>query len=148
MERPPQLLLAGKRGWLYASLFEAVQSRGLEGLVKFADYVEQDDLPALYSGALAFTFPSLYEGFGLPPLEAMSCGTPVLASNASSLPEVVGEAGLLLSPREPQEWANAVKRVMESSALQEELSQKGLARAALFTWERCARETLAVLMRA
>ncbi len=145
MERPPQLLLAGKRGWLYDSLIRAVESRSMGDLIKFADYVEQGDLPVLYSGALAFTFPSLYEGFGLPPLEAMSCGTPVLASSASSLPEVVGDAGLLLDPQDPGAWSDAVQRIMEEGELRQRLSRKGLERAALFTWERCARETLDVL---
>src|SRR5205823_2329000 len=143
---PPQLLLAGKRGWLYNSLFQAVQTRELGDIVKFADYVERDDLPALYSGALALTFPSLYEGFGLPSLEAMSCGTPVLASTASSVPEVVGDAGILLNPKDAGAWADAVQRVMQDSSLREDLSRRGLARAEQFTWERCARETLRVLL--
>jgi glycosyltransferase involved in cell wall biosynthesis len=145
MHQPPQLLLAGKRGWLYDSLFEMVRARGLGDLVRFADYVERDDLPALYSGALALTFPSLYEGFGLPPLEAMSCGTPVIASTATSLPEVVGTAGLLLDPHDPQPWAEAVQRLAHDPALQAELRRKGLQRASHFTWERSARETLQVL---
>lgn len=145
MEQPPQLLLAGKRGWLYDSLFETVQARGLGDLVRFADYVERDDLPALYSGALALTFPSLYEGFGLPPLEAMSCGTPVIASTASSLPEVVGDGGILLDPHDPHPWAEAVQRLIGDPNLQAELGRKGLERASQFTWERSARETLRVL---
>jgi len=143
--QPPMLLLAGKRGWLYDGLLQAVQSRGLGDLIKFADYVEREDLPALYSGALALTFPSLYEGFGLPALEAMSCGTPVLASTASSVPEVVGDAGILLDPNDAGAWADAVERIMQDGALREELSRKGLARAAQFTWERCARQTMRVL---
>ncbi len=145
IEQPPQLLLAGKRGWLYESLFEMVQARGLTELVRFADYVERDDLPALYSGALALTFPSLYEGFGLPPLEAMSCGTPVIASTATSLPEVVGDSGLLLDPHDPHPWAEAVQRLTREPGLQSELRRKGRERAAHFTWERCARQTLQVL---
>ncbi|MFL5734608.1 MAG: glycosyltransferase family 4 protein [Chloroflexia bacterium] len=145
VKEPPQLLLAGKRGWLYDSLYETVQSRELGELVKFADYVEQGDLPALYSGALALTFPSLYEGFGLPALEAMSCGTPVLASKASSLTEVVDDAGLLLYPHDPEAWSDAVIRLMENPKLRQSLSQKGLERAQRFTWERCARQTLGVL---
>jgi glycosyltransferase involved in cell wall biosynthesis len=148
VKEPPQLLLAGKLGWLYKSLFEAVQSRELGELVKFADYVEQADLPALYSGALALTFPSLYEGFGLPALEAMSCGTPVLASKTSSLPEVVDDAGLLLYPHDPEAWSDAVLRLMENPKLRQSLSQKGLERAQQFTWERCARQTLGVLTEA
>ena len=145
VEQPPQLLLAGKRGWLYSDLFSAVESRGLGNLIKFADYVERADLAPLYSGALAFTFPSLYEGFGLPILEAMSCGAPVLASTASSVPEVAGDAGLLLDPHNPTEWADAVERVMHDGELRQSLSRRGLERASQFTWERCARETLAVL---
>lgn len=145
MEQPPQLLLAGKRGWLYDSLFEMVQTRGLGDLVRFADYVEQDDLPALYSGALALTFPSIYEGFGLPPLEAMSCGTPVIASTATSVPEVVGYGGILLDPHDPHSWADTIQRLMHDPGLQAELRRKGLERASHFTWERTARQTLQVL---
>ncbi len=146
MERPPQLLLAGKRGWLYSSLFASVQTHGLGDLVRFADYVARADLPALYSGAVASPFPSLYEGFGLPPLEAMSCGTPVLASTASSVPEVVGYGGLLLDPHDPAAWADAVQKVMSDPGLRAELRRKGLERAAGFTWQRSARQTLAVLV--
>ena len=146
LQSPPQLLLAGKRGWLYDSLLESITGRGLGDLIKLADYVERDDLPALYSGAVAMTFPSLYEGFGLPPLEAMSCGTPVLASNSSSLPEVVGDVGILLDPHDPTAWADALLRVLGNPELRGEMSRKGLQRAAQFTWERCARETLAVLI--
>jgi glycosyltransferase involved in cell wall biosynthesis len=145
MTHPPALLLAGKRGWLYDSLFEQVKSAGLGDLIRFADYVERDDLPALYSGALAFTFPSLYEGFGLPPLEAMSCGTPVISSNATSLPEVVGDAGILLNPADAHAWADAVQRLAEDAGAREQLSLRGLAQAEQFTWERCARETWDVL---
>ncbi|MEO8287846.1 MAG: glycosyltransferase family 1 protein [Chloroflexota bacterium] len=145
METPPMLLLAGKRGWLYDSLLEAVASRGLGSLIKFADYVERDDLPSLYSGAVAMTFPSLYEGFGLPVLEAMACGTPVLASTASSVPEVAGDAAIMLDPTDASAWARAVQKIMEDQTLRADLSQRGLARAAEFTWEKCARQTLAVL---
>ncbi len=145
VEQPPALLLAGKRGWLYESLFEQVKRAGLDDLVKFADYVEHDDLPAFYSGALALTFPSLYEGFGLPPLEAMSCGTPVICSNATSLPEVVGDAGILLNPTDVEAWADAVQSIAENADERERLSQRGLAQARQFTWERCARETWDVL---
>ena len=145
MQTPPQLLLAGRRGWLYDSLLELIRARELGDLIKLADYVEREDLPALYSGAVAMTFPSLYEGFGLPPLEAMSCGTLVIASNSSSLPEVVGDTGILLDPHNPVAWADALRRVIADPQLRAEMSHKGLERAALFTWERCARETLAVL---
>ncbi|HUP27426.1 MAG TPA: glycosyltransferase family 1 protein, partial [Chloroflexia bacterium] len=145
MDSPPQLLLAGRRGWLYESLLESIRAKELGDLIKFADYVEREDLPALYSGATAMTFPSLYECFGLPPLEAMSCGTPVLASNTSSLPEVVGDAGILLDPRDAEAWAETLRGVIANPELRAEMSRKGLQRAAQFTWERCARETLALL---
>lgn len=145
MERPPQLLLAGRRGWLYDSLIDEVKAKGLGNLVKFADYVERDDLPALYSSAMALTFPSLYEGFGLPPLEAMSCGTPVIASTASSIPEVVGDAAIMLDPHDASAWADMVHLLSGDKTLREALSRKGLARAAHFTWERCARETWGVI---
>ena len=145
MASPPKLLLAGKRGWLYEPLVRSVEERGLGDLVRFADYVERADLPALYSGALALTFPSLYEGFGLPALEAMSCGTPVIASNASSIPEVVGDVGLLLDPHDASAWAGAVERLCADGAARRDMSRRGMERAAQFTWERCARETYAVL---
>jgi glycosyltransferase involved in cell wall biosynthesis len=94
---------------------------------------------------MALTFPSLYEGFGLPPLEAMSCGTPVLASTASSIPEVVGAAAIMLDPHDAAAWANAVHLLLSDAAMRENLARKGLARAAQFTWERCARETWKVI---
>jgi glycosyltransferase involved in cell wall biosynthesis len=145
MQIPPKLLLAGKRGWLYEPLVRSVEEQGLGDLIRFADYVERVDLPALYSGALALTFPSLFEGFGLPALEAMSCGTPVIASSASSIPEVVGDAGLLLDPHDAAAWAAAVERLVSDSEARRDMSRRGLERAAGFTWERCARETYAVL---
>lgn len=145
MEQPPQLLLAGKRGWMYNALFEAVKASGLGDLIKFADYVDRDDLPALYSGALALTFPSHYEGFGLPALEAMSCGTPVIASNVTSLPEVVGDAGILLNSDDERAWATSIMQLAASTAQQQDLSRQCLARASNFTWEKCARQTWDVL---
>ena len=108
----------------------------------FPGYVSAGDLPALYSGALAFAFPSLYEGFGMPALEAMACGTPVVASNVSSLPEVVGDAGLLVDPTDEDALAGALERIAGDPALRARLRELGLARARLFSWERCAAETL------
>jgi glycosyltransferase involved in cell wall biosynthesis len=107
-------------------------------------YVPEVDLPALYSAARAFVFPSLYEGFGLPPLEAMACGTPVVCSNTSSIPEVVGEAALTVDPYNIEALAAALQRVLKDEPLRAELRARGLARAAAFTWERVARETLRV----
>jgi glycosyltransferase involved in cell wall biosynthesis len=145
MQSPPKLLLAGKQGWLYEPLVRSVEERGLGDLIRFADYVERADLPALYSGALALTFPSLYEGFGLPALEAMSCGTPVIASSASSIPEVVGDAGLLLDPHDTAAWVGAVERLSSDEAARRDMSRRGMERAARFTWELCARQTFGVL---
>ena len=102
-------------------------------------------MPAPYSGALAVVLPSLYEGFGLPALEAMACGAPVVAANSSALPEVVGSAGLLVDPRDARGLAEALRRLITEPDLREQLARAGLARAATFTWERAARETLDVL---
>ena len=103
----------------------------------------EEDLPALYSGAALFVFPSLYEGFGLPVLEALACGVPVLSSDAASLPEVVGDAGVLLPPTDPDAWAHALGDLLSRPAKLEEMRRRSLARAASFSWERAARETLA-----
>ncbi len=119
----------------------------LSAPVVFAHAVPDTALPALYSGAAAFVFPSEYEGFGLPVIEAMACGAPVVCSNAASLPEVVGAAARLIDPHSVDEMAAAIQRVLSDAALREELRAKSLARAAHFSWERTARETLAVYER-
>ncbi len=141
----PRLALGGKKGWLYDTLFAQVKDRGLEDAVRFLGYVPDGDLPALYSGAAAAVLPSLYEGFGMPALEALACGTPLLAADASSLPEVAGDAALLLDPRDPEAWAAAMTRVLTEPDLRADLARRGLPRAATFTWARTAAETLAVL---
>jgi glycosyltransferase involved in cell wall biosynthesis len=140
-----QLLIAGKRGWLTEAIERRAAELGLAGRVHFAGYVADDDLPALLGGALAFVFPSLYEGFGMPVLEAMACGAPVLASNSSSLPEVAGDAALLVDPTDTAAIAGGMARLAEDAALRDELRARGLARAGAFTWDRCAKQTLAVL---
>ncbi|MHB1416164.1 MAG: glycosyltransferase family 4 protein [Chloroflexota bacterium] len=117
---------------------------GLGDQVRFLGHVSEADKALLYGAALAFAFPSLYEGFGLPPLEAMACGTPVLCADASSLPEVVGEAAILLPPADARAWGEALRRVWEDGELREELREKGLAQAAAFSWERTVRETVEV----
>ncbi len=121
-----------------------VESLGLRNAVHFLGPVSESDLIAFYNLADVFVFPSLYEGFGFPPLEAMACGTPVVASHAASLPEVVGDAGLLVDPRDPEAMAEAIYHVLQDAELAEELRRRGLERARQFTWERTARETLAV----
>ncbi|HSN76654.1 MAG TPA: glycosyltransferase family 1 protein [Anaerolineae bacterium] len=138
----PSLVIAGKAQWRESEVFQAVQQAGLEGRVVFPGYVDDADLPALYSAATVFVYPSLYEGFGLPPLEAMACGTPVISSNAASLPEVVGDAALLIDPTDTAALARALHDVLTQPALQADLRARGLRRAAMFSWERCATETL------
>jgi alpha-1,3-rhamnosyl/mannosyltransferase len=141
---PGLVVLVGATGW--GSTLEAeVERLGLTPRVRILGYLPNEALPAIYSGARAFAFPSLYEGFGLPVLEAMACGTPVVASNCSSLPEVVGEAGLLADPRRPAAFAGALRRLLAEPDLAARLREAGLARAAEFTWERCARETARIL---
>jgi alpha-1,3-rhamnosyl/mannosyltransferase len=115
--------------------------------VRFLGPIDEADLPALYSAALAFVFPSRYEGFGLPVLEAMACGTPVICGNTSSLPEVVGDAALLIDPADVSALVEALQRLLDDPALRQQLSARGLERAARFSWGRAAAETLAVYRR-
>jgi glycosyltransferase involved in cell wall biosynthesis len=143
---PHKLVLQGRRNPEFADLLDGmIQERGLEERVVFPGYIPLEHLPQLYGGADVFTFVSLSEGFGLPPLEAMACGTPVIASNTSSLPEVVGDAGILVNPVSPEEIAEAILHVVNDAELRAELSQKALERAATFSWAKAARETLDVL---
>ena len=128
-----------------AELETLVRELDLEGRVVFIGYVPLNHLPCLYSGATAFVTVSLSEGFGLPPLEAMACGTPVVASRVSSLPEVVGDAGILVDPNDTEQIAEALLRVIEHPALRAELSHKAVKRAALFSWSATARQTLELL---
>jgi glycosyltransferase involved in cell wall biosynthesis len=146
----PQLVIAGKHGWLTGEIER--QSTLLFGpgspAVRFTGYIADADLPALLSGALAFVFPSLYEGFGMPILEAMACGTPVLTSATSALPEIAGDAALLIDPEDTAAIADGLARLASDAILRADLRARGLARAAEFTWERCAQETLKVLQAA
>jgi glycosyltransferase involved in cell wall biosynthesis len=137
-------VLAGPQTWKQTPVESLVESLNIRNRVFLTGPLTDLDLPILYNGAELFIFPSLYEGFGLPPLEAMACGTPVVTSNISSLPEVTGEAALLVDPLDVQGIAQAMRRVLEDPALAAEMRQKGLAQAARFTWERTTRETLAV----
>ena len=140
----PQLVLCGGRGWLDNEVFRLVEQLRLGDDVRFTGYVADEDLPALYSGAEVFVYPSLYEGFGLPPLEAMACGTPVVTSNTSSLPEVVGEAGVTLAPRDVGALARALVRLLDDRDLRAGLGRAGRERAAQFSWARAANETQAL----
>ncbi len=139
-----KLVIVGKKGWLYRGFFRRLREEGLEGEVVFPGFVPDDDLPALYGGADLFLFPSLYEGFGLPPLEAMACGAPVVCSDVSSLPEVVGDAALLVPPLEVRAWAEALRRLLGDADLRADLQARGLARAREFSWARAARATVEV----
>jgi glycosyltransferase involved in cell wall biosynthesis len=141
----PRLVIAGKRGWLSAPIERRAAELGLAERVVFAGYVPDAELPGLLRGALAFVFPSLYEGFGMPVLEAMAAGVPVLTSSTSALPEVAGDAALLVDPCDTAAIAGGMARLAGDASLRADLRARGLARAAEFTWERCARETLAVL---
>jgi glycosyltransferase involved in cell wall biosynthesis len=140
-----QLVLAGKRGWLYDEIEAEVRRLALGDRVVFTGYVPEADLPALLSGALAFVYPSLHEGFGLPLVEAMACAVPVVCSQTSSLPEVAGDAALLVDPLDVEGLAAALARVVSDAGLRQALVARGRQRAMRFSWARCARETLAVL---
>jgi glycosyltransferase involved in cell wall biosynthesis len=138
------LVLVGGKGWLYDEIFERAEALHLTEHVRFLHNVADGDLPALYSAASVLVAPSFYEGFGLPPLEAMACGTPAVVANRASLPEVVGEAGLLIDPDDAEDIAQAIARVLADESLRARMREDGLAQAARFSWERTARETLDV----
>jgi glycosyltransferase involved in cell wall biosynthesis len=140
-ERPPLVLVGGK-GWFYDEIFARVEELELTGDVRFAGFVPAEELPLWYNAADLFVYPSIYEGFGLPALEAMACGTAVITSTASSLPEVVGEAGQLVDPADTDAMANAMAQVLAKSDLQQEMIAAGLAQAAGFSWHNAARGTV------
>ena len=141
------LVLAGTRGWKCEELFEAVEKSPFRDRIILAGYITDSEKAALYNLASVFVYPSFYEGFGFPPLEAMACGTPVIASHSSSLPEVVGSAGILIDPYQPDELFRALQEVLLQPGLCETLSKKGLIQAKKFTWEKTAKETLDILHR-
>jgi len=140
----PQLVLAGGRGWLCDEVFKLAEDLKLQDQVHFTGYVEDGDLPALYSAAEAFVYPSFYEGFGLPPLEAMACGAPVITSDVSSLPEVVGKAGLTHAPNNTRALTEAMAKLLGDETTREHFKREGLKQAAKFSWERAARETQSI----
>ena len=132
----PKLVIAGRKGWMYKEIFQTVEQEKLTESVIFTGYIEKEEAPILLSGAMAFLFPSLYEGFGMPPLEAMACGTPVITSNCASLPEVVGDAALLVNPYSVEEISHAMKTICEEQNLRNNLAVAGRKRALLFTWDK------------
>lgn len=141
-----RLAIVGKRGWMYDNIFSTVQSLDLRDFVVFTNYVPEEELPYLYNGACLFVYPSFYEGFGLPVLEAMSCGTPVVTSNISSMPEIVGDAGLLVDPYNVRQLANAILRIVDDDDYRRSMQERGLQRAAQFSWEKTARKTINVYL--
>jgi glycosyltransferase involved in cell wall biosynthesis len=140
----PKLVHVGMKGWMYEEVLAQVHALDLEDDVVFMGRVASDLLPALYNGARVFAYPSLYEGFGLPVLEAMACGTPVVTSNTSSLPEVAGDAALMVDPYDVAQIAEAMERLLVDQDLAYALRQRGLAQAARFTWQACAAKTCQV----
>jgi glycosyltransferase involved in cell wall biosynthesis len=136
-----KLVIVGAKGWKYTPIFEWVKENHLEEYIVFTGFIDDEDLPAIYSAASVFVMPSVYEGFGLPLLEAMQCGTPVIGSDISSIPEIIGEAGILIEPNDHSAWADEIYRMISDSSIRESYSQKALERAKQFTWEKTARET-------
>lgn len=141
----PPLVLAGAPGWQHQKIRTLAQQLGIEREVLFAGYIPREHLPGVYAAATALLYPSLYEGFGLPPLEAMGCGTPVLASSNSALPEVVEDGGLLVDPQNVEQMAEGIVRLVQDEALRCQLVERGKQRAQRFRWEEAAQRTLQVL---
>jgi glycosyltransferase involved in cell wall biosynthesis len=143
-----KLVLVGRLGWMHKEVIGQVRELNLEDAVLFLGYVPQQDLPLIYNLASLFVYPTLYEGFGLPVLEAMACGVPVITSNVSSLPEIVGEAGLLTPVNELEALYKTMIRALTDTSLRKDLISKGIKRAAKFSWAKTAQLTLQVYQRA
>jgi glycosyltransferase involved in cell wall biosynthesis len=139
-----QLVIVGRQLWLYQEILREIQQQSFAADVIVTGYASDEDLPALYRSAVALVYPSLFEGFGLPPLEAMACGTPVITSNSSSLPEVTGDAALLVNPYEESELAQAMWRITNDAAWRLQLSRAGIEQAKRFTWSAAAEKTWAI----
>ncbi|MEK9147236.1 MAG: glycosyltransferase family 1 protein [Patescibacteria group bacterium] len=139
------LVIIGKKGWFYDAIFQKVKDLNLERKVIFTDYVPDDDLPALIGGAQVYVLPSLWEGFGIPVIEAQACGVPVVVSNISSLPEIVGESGILVDPESVESIAQGIKKVLTDKKTKSDLVKKGFKNTKRFSWQSCAQETLEVL---
>ncbi len=142
-----KLVIVGKKGWLYAGFYDTLQRLGLENNVIFTGYIPAEDLPGIYNLAKIFVYPSKYEGFGLPLLEAMSCGVPVIASNVPSIPEVLGDAGILVGHDDPKEFAHKIYELLTDKEISAKMSSKGFERIKFFSWEKVAKETRKVYER-
>jgi len=139
-----KLVIVGKKGWHYDELFDFLSKiRNKEDIILLG-YVSEEDLPYIYNYASLFVYPSFYEGFGIPVLEAMKSGVPVISSNVSSMPEVLGDAGILINPNEPEEIKSAMEKALNDKSLSDKMRQEGIKQAQKFSWQRCAEETLAV----
>lgn len=142
-----ELVLGGAKGWLYDEIFRLVRELGLEAITRFPGYISEEELPLWYNSAECFVYPSVYEGFGLPPLEAMACGCPVITSNTSSLPEVVGDAGITVGPEDEAGLSTALARLLTDPVEKAVRRELGLRQAQKFTWEETARRTLEIYRR-
>lgn len=142
-----KLVIVGRKGWLYDQLFNRIKELGLDSEIIFTGFVPDEDLPYIYDSAKLFLYLSLFEGFGLPPLEAMACGVPVITSNTTSLPEVVGDAGITLDPTDVGQVVIAMKQVLQNCQLAEKMKGKGSVRARQFSWDTAARQTLEIYQR-
>lgn len=145
LDKDMLLIIVGKKGWLYEDILKAPEKFGISDKVKFLDFVPDNELSSLYKNAVCFVLPSLYEGFGLPVLEAMKFGTPVVISNVSSLPEAGGDAAMYFNPEDSDDIAKTIKKVVEDKSLREEMIKKGFIQVKKFSWAKTARKTLDVL---
>lgn len=139
-----KLVIVGAKGWKFSPIFELMKECQLENDVIFLGYVNDEDLVSIYNGATSLVLPSVYEGFGLPLLEAMQCGIPVLGSNVSSIPEVIGDAGILVEPMDIDSWVDSIENVVSDKQLHQRLVSKSLERAAQFSWNKVAEQTIEV----
>ena len=140
----PKLVVVGKRGWLYEETVEAAENSEVRERILFTDYVPESDLPALYTGATCFVYPSYFEGFGIPPLEAMRCGTPTITGDRTCFPEIIGDGGLMVDPYDERAIVDAIVKIFAHPGLRAELRTKAINRASLFDWKETARQTLSV----
>ena len=137
-----KLIIAGSKGWLYKNIFKTIENSPVKNDIIFTGFIDDEDKSVLYSLADLFIYPSFYEGFGFPPLEAMACGTPVITSNVSSIPETVGDAAITVNPYNLDELYRAMEMVLSDENLKNNLIKKGFAQAKKFSWQKCARESL------
>jgi glycosyltransferase involved in cell wall biosynthesis len=140
----PKLVVVGKRDWLYEETVEAAENSEVRERILFTDYVPESDLPALYTGATCFVYPSYFEGFGIPPLEAMRCGTPTITGDRTCFPEIIGDGGLMVDPYDERAIVDAIVKIFAHPGLRAELRTKAINRASLFDWKETARQTLSV----